>query len=336
MFHVSAGRLRYAVPMSRRVHHFSYTLRLSCSYNYISSRNINILTLMMHMCTVQRLAHFYMPGLVPCTDAYRPISVVHRVGLIYSIKRVHVYHAHAATHHGNALSMESFCKRAKKEKKNEYYIRSLSAENFAGTNLSLNGSTYYTLLSDAQTRAPGQYVFSVGYTRTLGSQETVSVTLSGTLSALFTALRSGPGYTVFTSAVLPSGRYPFGLIAYLTVTGGYPSLVTVAAIVEVFSQSELCDVITAVDLFLINPSPPPPPTTTTTLLPQTDHACVNQTFGICSQICTECNISSTCKYGYLCSCLEGYSLQLDGYSCLANGTSNPPPPHPPPPHPPHP
>ena len=45
-------------------------------------------------------------------------------------------------------------------------------------------------------------------------------------------------------------------------------------------------------------------------------ACAQQAFGLCSQQCEE---SGTARYGYLCSCLSGYSLQRDGYTCLANG-----------------
>lgn len=116
----------------------------------------------------------------------------------------------------------------------------LYAEYFAGTNLSLNSSTYYALLADVQTQTTGQYVFSVGYSRSLGSQEAVAVTLSGSLSRMFIASRSDQGYIVVTSGTLPPGRYSFDLIAVLTVTGGIPSLVTAAALVEVFSQSELC------------------------------------------------------------------------------------------------
>lgn len=114
------------------------------------------------------------------------------------------------------------------------------AEYFAGTNLSLNSSTYYALLADTQTQTPGQHVFSVGYTRSLGSQEAITLTLSGTLSGMFTASRSDQGYAVVTSRTLPPGRYSFDVIAVLTVAAGTPSLVTAAALVEVFSQSELC------------------------------------------------------------------------------------------------
>ena len=44
--------------------------------------------------------------------------------------------------------------------------------------------------------------------------------------------------------------------------------------------------------------------------------CAQQAFGPCSQQCAE---SGSALYGYLCSCLPGYSLQRDERTCLANG-----------------
>ena len=172
----------------------------------------------------------------------------------------------------------------------------LYAEYFAGTNLSLNSSTYYALLADVQTQTTGQYVFSVGYSRSLDQR-----------------------YIVVTSGTLPPGRYSFDLIAVLTVTGGIPSLVTAAALVErtTYNNTEKNFVLFKLQLslfFMIRALI----CTSRTSLPAAQ-SCVNQSFGICSQLCSVCNASSTCKYGYQCSCLEGYILQLDGYTCLANG-----------------
>lgn len=45
-------------------------------------------------------------------------------------------------------------------------------------------------------------------------------------------------------------------------------------------------------------------------------SCTLQPFGKCSHFCTE-EIGSA--IGYTCSCEVGYSLQLDGFVCLANG-----------------
>ena len=48
-----------------------------------------------------------------------------------------------------------------------------------------------------------------------------------------------------------------------------------------------------------------------------DQACILQLFGNCTQFCVQ---EVTSDYGYLCTCAEGYSLQLDGLTCLAFGT----------------
>lgn len=45
-------------------------------------------------------------------------------------------------------------------------------------------------------------------------------------------------------------------------------------------------------------------------------ACQEQAFGNCSQLCEE---SSSEVYKYTCSCISGYSLQIDGLTCVANG-----------------
>ncbi|XP_019854787.1 PREDICTED: uncharacterized protein LOC100641362, partial [Amphimedon queenslandica] len=44
-------------------------------------------------------------------------------------------------------------------------------------------------------------------------------------------------------------------------------------------------------------------------------ACESQAFGKCSQLCA---VSNSSQRGYICSCLEHYTLQSDGLSCRAN------------------
>ena len=59
--------------------------------------------------------------------------------------------------------------------------------------------------------------------------------------------------------------------------------------------------------------------TKNTLISIIDTACQSQAFGKCSQLC---QLSNTSGFGYTCSCIDGYTIQNDQMTCLANGKCN--------------
>jgi hypothetical protein len=125
----------------------------------------------------------------------------------------------------------------------------------------------------------GAYIFTVGFSRPLLANEMVSVHLLGEVVPF--SIQSN---TLVISTVNPmtfAARYTFDVSA-IVVTDSVISL-TVPAVVDVTSPD--------------------------------GEACQEQAFGNCSQLCEE---SSSEVYKYTCSCISGYSLQIDGLTCVAN------------------